>query len=301
MRKLVAAALFFALCGASFAADDISGFFLRPQEVAGWVPTAQVETYPGAKIYDFIDGAGEIYMKYNFEIAASAEYAGPGGAAISVEIYEMRTPEDAYGVFAYNRPANAEPLQLTQAAYASGITAGVWRDTYYVKVYGLEEKPGVAGAVKEFARLVSLKIPGQGNLPQLFKVVEVDGFVKGSVRFLRSDLPLKNLHFVSDENVLNLNENTQMVLADYSFKDRRFTAFVAAYPTAEDAAAAASKYAKFLGAHPDAEAAWFKQSGKAIVGVWAGMKVAETQDSQDVMNDTIKNVLEQVKTYQLQK
>ena len=301
MRTMLAAAAVVILCGSSFAADDMRGFFPGPQEVAGWAMSASIETYEGAKIYDFIDGAGEVFMKYNFEVVSAVEYKGPQDAVISVEVYRMKTPEDAYGVFAYHKPAKAETLAVTQAGYVSGMAAGVWRNVHYVKIQGIEEKPGVAEAVREFAKSMAGKIPGEGNLPLLFKVLEVDGLQKGSVKFARSNLPLKNLHFVADDDVLKLDQGAQIVFGDYVLQKRSFKAFAILYATEAAAREAAAAYAKALGANAQAEATWFKQSGKVIAGVWTGLKVAETQDSESMMYETIGNILNQVKTYQLEK
>ncbi len=298
-RYFLAAAVLAALCAGAHAQEEMRAFFPGPQEVAGWSVSYDIEMYPGDKIYDFIDGAGEVFMRYNFDVAAAAEYAGPNEGAIAVEIYKMKTPEDAYGIYAYHEPKGAEALDVAQAGYASGITAAVWRNLYYVKIYGLEDKPGMAEAVREFAKMISGKIPGQGNLPQLFRVFEVNGFKKGSVKFLRSDLALKNLHFVSEENVLHLGEGTEMAFASYSIRGRDFEAFVIIYPSDQESARAATDYALFLGKDANAEATWYKQSGRAIVGTWTGLKVGETHDIQDVLFDTMKNILEQLKAYQL--
>ncbi len=301
MRIPVAAAFIVAALAPLLPAEDIKDCFPRAQEVAGWVPSGEVDVYPGDKIYDFIDGAGEIYMKYSFDTAASAEYLNSSDSVINVEVYRMKTPEDAYGVFSYNRPGNADPLPFQQAAWSAGLTAGVWRNTSFVKVYALQDAPGLADAVKEFARILSLKLTGEGNLPLYFKVLEVDGFVEGSIRFARDQLPLKNLHFISEENVLDLGGDNVIVFADYAFKARRFKAFAALYPTRDAAAAAASKYARFLGSNPDAEAAWFRQSGRVLIGAWTGMKYSDTAQVQDVMYDTIENIGEQVRAYRLEK
>ena len=301
MRSLVLAAVLALAAPLAFAAEDIKTVFPRPQEVAGWSVTFDVQTYPGDKIYDFIDGAGEIYMQYNFEIAASAEYGTADNAAMAVEVYRMQTPEDAYGVFTYNRPANAQSLDVAQRAYTAGGIGAVWKGNYYAVARVVEDKPGAADAVKDFLKIISGRIPAEGTLRDIFRAMEVEGFKEGTVRFTRTWLPLKNLHFISDDNVLNLGKDTQLAFADFSLKGRDFKTFVAVYPTQEAAEAAAAKYATFLGANRDAEAAWFKQTGRAIVGTWAGVKASETFDSEEMMYATIKNVLEQVRIYQLDK
>lgn len=301
MHRFILAAVILAVPLAAMAEDDLKTFFPGPQEVAGWIMSYDIQTYQGQKIYDFIDGAGEIFMKYNFEVAAAAEYKGPGDAAISVEVYRMKTPEDAYGVYAYYRPAKYDKLDVPQAGYASGITAGVWRNLYYVKVYGLEEMPGVADAVKEFATAVSRKIPGEGNLPLYFRVLDVDGLVKGSERFARSNLALKNLHFVANDDVLKLDAGAVIIFADYKTKTAGFQAFAIFYPSTSAAQDAGRALARHLGATKDSEVTWYKQNGKAVVGVWTGLKQGQTYDSEESMVKTISAILEQIKTWQLNK
>ncbi|MCD6405006.1 MAG: hypothetical protein J7M19_04205 [Planctomycetes bacterium] len=302
MRRTLAAGILVALvsCGA-FAADDIDAFFPKPQEIAGWAISRDIEHYAGEEIFDRIDGAGEIFLQYNFEAGATAEFTGPEDGVIAVEVYRMKTAADAYGVFTYHKPEKAEDFEVSQAAYASGILGGLWRDVYYVKVYGLEEKPGLPDAVKDFCKLISSKIPGRGILPDTFRVFEIDGHVKGSTRYLHTNLALKNLHFVADENILKLSEKTSMVFGLFVIDKRRFSAFLVVYPTEPDATAAASGYAKFLGKHPDAEATWFRQRGRTIVGTWTGIKVKETQDSEYMIYDTLKELLKQVKILQIDK
>jgi hypothetical protein len=283
------------------AEESMAPFFPKPQEVSGWATSADVQTYPGKKIYDFIDGAGEVYMTYNFTVAASAEYSEPKGGVVAIDIYRMKTPEDAYGIYSYNRGAKYDKLDVSQAGYVSGIMGGLWKDVYYVKVYAQEDKPGVADAVKQFVTLMSGKIPGEGMLPDLFRSLNVEGFNKGTERFLRSQLALKNMHFVSEDNVLNLDETTQMVFGDYSLKGRDFSAFIVLYPSEQAATAAASKYATYIGAHPEAEATWFKQLGKTVVGAWTGLKVSETNDSQDMIYGTVQNLIGRIKIYGFEK
>jgi len=280
-------------------ADEMAAFFPKPQEISGWVMDGDIQTYAGNKIFDFIDGAGEVFMKYNFVVVSAAEYKGPGDAAMSVRVYKMKTCEDAYGIYAYHRPAKAELLKVPQAGFASGITAGLWRDVYYVEIQGIEDKPGVGAAVKEFVSVMAARIPGEGNLPMLFKVIQVDGFQPDSIRFVRSNLALKNLHFVSNDDILKLDEGALLVFADFVLKGRSFKAFAILYPTQAAAEQSAAAWAKALGANPQGEATWFKQSGKAIVGVWAGIKAADTKQIESMMYDTIENILFQFHTYQL--
>jgi hypothetical protein len=303
MRTLVLATLAVVVMAGIAAADDMAPFFPAPQEVAGWSISADIQTYPGKKVYDLIDGAGEVFMSYNFDTAATKEYTGPNDGIISVEIYQMKTVEDAYGIYAYNRSrsAKSDQLDIPQAAFMDGAAGGLWKDRFYVHVFAQEDKPGVAESVKGFLTTISRRISSEGKLPDLFSAMELEGYKKGSARYLHTPLALKNLHFVSDENVLRLESTTQMVIADYSVKGRDFTGFVVVYPTAQAAIDAAASYSKFIGAHPETEAAWFKQFGKAVCGVWAGMKAKETPDSQDVLFAAVQDLISRVHVYQLEK
>ena len=82
-------------------ADSLSVARYLPGSDAGgeWEQLQSPEVYRGRELYDLIDGGAVLYEEYGFTAAAATSYAKKGGGAVSVEIYEMRDEDAAFGVF----------------------------------------------------------------------------------------------------------------------------------------------------------------------------------------------------------
>ena len=74
---------------------------LLPESVAGWTRGDPSVTYDRETIFDYINGAGEVYRSYAFSHVMVAVYTGPEGPDITVELFDMGNSADAYGVFSY--------------------------------------------------------------------------------------------------------------------------------------------------------------------------------------------------------
>ena len=72
-----------------------------PDQIGDWARQDAPERYDRETIFDYIDGAGEVYRSYGFSNVFIARYARAGTPEISLELFDMGTSEDAYGVFSY--------------------------------------------------------------------------------------------------------------------------------------------------------------------------------------------------------
>ncbi len=68
----------------------------------GWQPRAERRITP-AKIFDYMDGAGELYLAYGFRSLLVRDYAKPGEPKITCELYQMPSSADAFGLFSQDR------------------------------------------------------------------------------------------------------------------------------------------------------------------------------------------------------
>ncbi|MHC4712377.1 MAG: DUF6599 family protein [Planctomycetota bacterium] len=298
MRRFSTALLALAALAAVGRGEDLDALFPRPQEVLDWAAQSDIREFSGDGIVDWKGADAQLLLDYNIEGAATAVYAGPGDASVTLEIYQLATPADAYGLLGALRPEGAEDAEVSQAAFVAGATGGLWKDVFCAIVIG---EAGAETAVRDFLEVLSGRIEREGLLPDIFRAIDTVGLVPGTARYLHTDLALKKLHHVADDNVLGLAEDTEIIFGDFLIDEREFKAFIAVYPSEQAAVSAAISYAVFLGKNPDAEAAWFKQWGRAVAGIWTGLKVEETVDSEYMMFDTIKELMRQVRIFQLQK
>jgi len=84
-----------------------------PQSVGAWSRTGALRRIDAAGIFEYMDGAGELYLAYRFDHLDIADYASPAQGEILVELYWMRTSDDAYGLLSGDW--GGEPVALADA------------------------------------------------------------------------------------------------------------------------------------------------------------------------------------------
>ncbi|MCJ7628218.1 MAG: hypothetical protein MUO50_07495, partial [Longimicrobiales bacterium] len=78
---------------------------LLPKTIGEWVKQDAPLTYDRETIFDYINGAGEVYRSYAFShvLVDRYERSGAQDQGVTVELFDMGNPEDAFGVFSYAR------------------------------------------------------------------------------------------------------------------------------------------------------------------------------------------------------
>src|SRR4051794_19771745 len=62
------------------------------------------EYYKPDSLYQYIDGGADVYLLYDFRILLHQNFKS-AGAELTADIYDMGTPEDAFGIYAAERSA----------------------------------------------------------------------------------------------------------------------------------------------------------------------------------------------------
>ena len=74
-----------------------------PAEVEGWKWDGKEIKYNSKTLFDYIDGAAELFLAYGFQNLTARRYEKSNQPPITIELYEMGSSEDAYGVFSFER------------------------------------------------------------------------------------------------------------------------------------------------------------------------------------------------------
>ena len=206
--------------------------------VAGWERSGEVEVYVPSNLFDYMDGQAELFFVYNFEKLVTQEYKRGQEGPIIVEVYQVASPADAYGLFSFY--TTGEPIDLDAGgAGEPGRLISFWQGRFYARVFAYREVE--QESLLALARQVAAGMPEEGALPELVTRLPQENLVPGSARFFHQKLSLDNLIWLGDENILNLSEQTNAVLAVYTYGDTKAQLLVVEYPdiaTAETAHAA---------------------------------------------------------------
>src|SRR5512147_2433040 len=77
--------------------------FFLPTETAGWKWDGKEMKYDPKTVFSYMDGSAELYLAYGFQSLVVHRYEKPDRPPITVELYEMGSSEDAFGVFSFER------------------------------------------------------------------------------------------------------------------------------------------------------------------------------------------------------
>jgi Family of unknown function (DUF6599) len=209
-----------------------------PDAVAGWTARGAAVVYDPTSIYTYIDGQAEVYRAYGMTRCVSRRFAGPSGEAdLVADVFELASPEDAYGVFTHDR--DGDPAGIgNDSLYRYGWLS-FWTGRYFVSIVAEGDSDRSRAAVKDLGRAVAASLPAGGQPPAIVAALPAGDLDPRSVRFLRHAQILNTHAFVSDENVFELAPDTAAALGTYRRGQAKAFLLRIDYPDAARAAAAA--------------------------------------------------------------
>ena len=187
---------------------------LLPDRVSDWTRQDSSVIYDRETIFDYIDGAGEVYRSYAFRDVAVAHYTRSGSPGITVELFDMGTTDDAYGGFVHGR--EGEETGIGGGFEREGGVLCFWQDRFYVCVAAEQPAPHMEAAVEELARAIARNLPPPVTRPSIVDLLPPDGVVPFSDRFFHLHQSLNYHYYLQRENVLDLSTETDAVLARYA-------------------------------------------------------------------------------------
>jgi hypothetical protein len=73
-----------------------------PLEIMGWKAVSEDRIFDRTTIYSYINGGAEVYKAYDMQSCLSRRYAITGGPDIILDIFDMGSPQNAFGVFTHD-------------------------------------------------------------------------------------------------------------------------------------------------------------------------------------------------------
>lgn len=135
-------------------------------EVPGWAMSEQARSYRPENLWQFIDGAAERYLIYGLEEVAASEYVQEGtGCRMLIDVYRMKNPLNAFGIYTQERSPDYQFLRVGNEGYSTGNTLNFWVGSYYVKITTFEQKDAVIPEMTRLAGAVAAKVTAPGAEP----------------------------------------------------------------------------------------------------------------------------------------
>jgi hypothetical protein len=182
MKKIVLFSILVMLTAAAIPAAD------QPDEVhvpalQGWTAVGDEYRYGRDNLWEYINGAAELFLTYGFSELIVADFE-QGDAALTVSVYDMGRPLDAFGVFETEKPESAEVVaDVGSAAVMQAPYQGLLlKDKFYVKIEvggGDVKAETLLGVMQD----VAVGLPGDDGLPPRLADLPAEDRVPGSVAY----------------------------------------------------------------------------------------------------------------------
>jgi hypothetical protein len=227
-----------------------------PKTVGAWIRLDSPQRITSQNIFDYMNGAGELYLGYRFDHLEVYEYTSSKEDNIIVELYFMATSDDAFGLLSLDWGGEPKSLSvsaknnkkqaqshLIRALYGEGLLR-IWADKLYARILAFHETPASRKAVLYLGKTITADQKNPPR-PDLLKVLSPQmgsdwNLRKDSMSFFRSYLVLNSIYYLSQQNILELNHSTEAVTASYVRKrekkgDKRIQFLLVKYENQERA------------------------------------------------------------------
>jgi hypothetical protein len=189
---------FFLLCVPRIPADQETPAVLKSllPTVEGMGFTESPVTYFPETLFEYINGAAEIYLSYDFKELIVAEYKKSDASdSVAVEIYDMGNHKNSFGIYSAERYPDNDFMALGTQGYMEGGALNFLVGRYYVKLLCFDCEERSDTWLLAFSEEIVNRVEEKGGFPAFLKVFPKEGLIPNTEKFiLRNVMGYKFLH-----------------------------------------------------------------------------------------------------------
>jgi hypothetical protein len=159
---------FFGTAALSGQPQDLAKLF---PDIIGWQKKGTAEIFTPENLYEYIDGAAENFLNYDFKQLAVQNYVNTRGQALSAEIYFHGTAENAFGIYSSEKPVVGNYFELGSQGYAEAGILNFLCSAYYVKLSGFDLGSNDQNILAALGRALASAIGNKTGLPQIVRAL----------------------------------------------------------------------------------------------------------------------------------
>jgi len=219
-------------CSAISPTKSFSSYFPQGNTAFPWTPTGDFQTYNQQTLFNYVDGQADSFLAYNFIQVGVQRYQDSQGNVITVEIWQLATDADAYGVFTISRAGT--PINIGNEGDGDpGLRIIFWQDQFFVQIHSNESMP--EDALLTLAMAVSANLPQGGSQPGLVKQLPPPGLDTSRVIYFHQETSIQSQVWLGGTNIMGLGPVTNGVLGPYLINGQSVYLLLIEYPTSDKA------------------------------------------------------------------
>ncbi len=202
-------------------------------------------SFTGISLSDYINGGAEAYFAYGFEQVAVRKFQNNSDMRLTVEVYEMDKAEDAFG--AYSSDSSGERWDIGEDSSFSHGLLRFWKGPYFVRILCFPYDSSSEAIIREIGAKIAGSITAESRRPDMLEILPAENIMPDSVCYFHRQTSLNNIRFISDENPLDLGDDTEALTWEQYVRspnadNGRLRQIVIKYPSSSAAEAAFRKF-----------------------------------------------------------
>jgi len=199
-----------------------------------WKLKDNTQVYDADNLYDYINGAADNYLSFDFMDLISASYETDPDNYIKVDVYMHKNLNQAYGIYISEKPLNAKQVNVGAQGYEEPGLLNCFTGKYYVKISTHNNSEGIQAVLLNIATDLTQKLNKEPKMPDVLKYFPIDYKIANSESFINS-------------NFLGREFLSSAFIAKYAKGKKTFSVFIIASSSDESAKNTLAKYLKVLG------------------------------------------------------
>jgi hypothetical protein len=209
---------------------DIAGIF---PGFEGWTKKGKPDLYTPDNLFEYIDGAAEVFLSYDFVKLATLTYENNNENSFTVDVYQHSSDKTGFGIYSQEKPQKGDFLNIgTQGYYEKGVL-NFFKGSFYVKMSGYDLGDNDEKVLTTAAKELANALQGSADFPAVVKCFPGIGKIANSEAYI-------------NKNFLGHSFLHSAFVADYEIDGRKFQVFIIETGKPEEVEEILNNYTGFL-------------------------------------------------------
>lgn len=209
---------------------DITGLF---PTFAGWTKKGKPDLYTPDNLFEYINGAAEVFLSYDFVKLATLTYENNKENSFTVDVYQHSSDRNGFGIYSQEKPQKGDFLDIgTQGYYEKGVL-NFLKGSFYVKMSGYDLGDNDKKILTTAARRLAKALEGSMDFPAVVKCFPGKGKIANSEVYI-------------NRNFLGHSFLHSAFVTDYEIDGRKFQVFIIETGKPEEVEEILNNYTGFL-------------------------------------------------------
>lgn len=156
---------------------------LLPDPVEAGATVAGERQFLSSDLYQYIDGAADAFLGFDLVAMIHQEYKAKD-ADITVDIYDMGKPLNAFGIYAAERSPGYHFLPIGAEGYVSDFILNFFQGEFYVKLSAFSSGGKTDLDLVPLAQAISRRMGAEKSMPEALSVLPPEHRVARSEKFV---------------------------------------------------------------------------------------------------------------------